>query len=477
MENKLTRWIYEHSPVFLQNLYTTAYGLQKRIYRYHGKDFEKYYRFFRECESWTRDRLRAYRDERLREVISVAYENVPFYRRRFDELKLHPSDIRTVDDLQKLPYLTKDDIRRAGKDIVAVNYPRRRALVAPTSGATGYPLTIWWSRRSAQMEYAFFWTRRRPGVRRGEPYASFTGLQIVRADSLRPPFWRSNRAANQRCYSVFHMTDKTIPRYLDDLQRHPRAWFEGYATSIYILARFVLQGQYPFTSYPRAVFTTSEQLLPGYRETIEQAFHTKVYDQYGQHEQSSSITEYPCGHMHYDMANSITEFVPVDREPGATVAEIVGTTLCNEAMPLIRYRAGDLALLPDDPPHCETHASQIVSAIHGRTNHIIVTGDGRKISNISVIVKRCRNVSAVQCIQDEPGAVRVRVVKDSGYTTEDEAELLKQFRLRMGEQLDIRVEYAADLIRTKSGKALSIISNVSRSPQDPPAEAATSAGS
>ena len=202
MESRFSRSIYDHSPVLLQHLYTTPYGLQKRLGRYGGADYERYRRLFAESQSWSTAELRAYQDERLREVVAQAYEQVPFYRRRLDGLKLRPHDIRTVDDLRKLPLLTKDDIRGAGADMVARGYPRRKALVASTSGSTGYPLTLWRSRRSNQMEYAFNWVCRRPRVTRGRPYASFTGLQIVRADSLRPPFWRINWAARQRCYKI-----------------------------------------------------------------------------------------------------------------------------------------------------------------------------------------------------------------------------------------------------------------------------------
>jgi phenylacetate-CoA ligase len=473
MENRYSRWLYDHSPVCAQNLFSSIYGLKKRLDRYRGDDYKRFLEFFRACEGWSVEELRAYQNERLTEVIRHAYDYVPFYRQRFDALKLRPDDIRTVDDLPKLPLLTKDDIRGAGADMTARGYPRRKALVANTSGSTGYPLTLWRSRRSNQMEYAFTWARRRPGVCRGRPYASFTGIHIVRSDSFTPPFWRMNWASRQRCYSVFHMTDETMPLYLDDLNRHPMDWFQGYATPIYLLAEFVLDKGYPFTAYPKAVFTTSEQLLPGYREAIETAFHTKLYDQYGLHEQTCSITEYPCGHMHEDMEYAITEFIPVGREGDATVAEIVGTALYNEAMPLIRYRCGDLALLPDHPPACNAHPSRIVSAIYGRTNHVIVTGDGRKISNISVIVTRCRNVNAVQCIQDEPGTMRLRVVKGPCFSAEDEAELLRQFRLRVGEQTEVRVEYASDVLRTSSGKTLAIISNVGK-PQ--PGAAAKASG-
>ncbi len=460
MENAFTRWIYNHSPVALQHLYATAFGWEKRLNRYSGREFRRFLDFFRRCRSWSFEELRAYQDERLAEMIRHSYDHVPFYRRRFDALGLMPDDVRKVDDLPKLPLLTKEEIRRAGADLYADNYPKKKCHVAPTSGSTGFTMVIRASARALKAEYAFHWAFRRPRVRYGEPYASFTGVEVCKADSTKPPFWRVNLAANQRCYSIFHMTDETIPLYLEDLQRHPCAWFEGYPTPIYLLARYILDHGYEFTAFPRAVFPTSEELQPGYREAIERAFNTRVFNQYGMHEKVSSITEYECGHMHDDMAYGVTEFLPGENQDDGCVCEIVGTSLYNEAMPLIRYRVGDMALVAHNPPPCPEHAGRIVSRIYGRTNHVLITGDGRQIANISVIVKQVENVTAVQCVQDEIGKVKVRVVPSAGYSDRDEENLIRQFRRKMGQDLEISVEHVEELERTSSGKTLSIISRV-----------------
>ncbi|NLX59378.1 MAG: phenylacetate--CoA ligase family protein [Phycisphaerae bacterium] len=463
MENSITRWIYRHSPVAAQNLFCSAYGVVKRCDRYFGKHYQHFFDLFQASERWSFEELRAYQNERLAEVVRHAYEHVPFYRRRFDSLHLKPADIRTVEDLAKLPYLTKSDIRGAGTDLRADDC-KGRVHVIPSGGSTGTPTLYWRSKRSHQMEYAFTWSRRRPGVKQGEPYASFTGVKIQPPNSFRRPFWRANWAANQRMYSTFHMTDTTMPLYLDDLQKHPRVWLEGYVTPIYLLAKYILDHHYPFSAFPRAVFTTSEELTPRYREAIETAFRTKVYDQYGQGEQSSSITQYACGHLHNDMAYAITEFIPVGQQGDMPVVEIIGTSLYNEAMPLIRCQTGDTALLPSRPVACPHSAGQIVEAIRGRTGHVLVTRDGRRISNpaLSLVTSESPNVKAMQYVQDEIGAIRVLVVRESGYGAEDEAQMLRLLRQQIGESDTVVVEHVQELIRTDGGKTLPILSRLPR---------------
>ena len=458
MENKFSRWFYDSSPVFLQHVFTSAYGLRKRQQRY-GKWFGHYFRFFSDSTKWPLDQLQSFQDEQLRKVISNAYDNVPFYRQRMDRLKIRPSDIQEVADLPKLPFLEKSDVRDAGSNLLSGAVPSREIRGASTSGSTGFSMMNYWTVRAEQREYAFHWGRRRPGVSRGQSYGSFTGLQLVPAESLRPPFWRFNWAANQTCYSVFHMTPETIPCYLEQMKRAKHVWLEGYPAPIAVLAKFILDNEIDWPCPPKVVFTTAEQLQPLHRQWIEAAFRTRVYDQYGQNEKAGSITEYECGHLHYDMDYSVIEFLPVREESEGVVAEMVCTAFDNEVFPLIRYRIGDLALLPKEPQACEGNPSPIILAIYGRTAQALRSRDGRIISNISVIAKRCQNVNGVQCVQYEPGSVEINVVRGTGYTDADEQNLINQFKQKMG-QTDFKVVYVDELERTASGKTLSIISHI-----------------
>jgi len=461
MENWLTREIYDHSPVFLQNLYASVYGLQKKWCRYRG-EFRKYYDFFAGAAGWSLADFQAYQDEKVRGLIRNAYEHVPFHRRRMDEWKVRPDDIRGVVDLPRLPLLEKSEVRAAGREMLSKAVPEGRLLSATTSGSTGYPLTLYWTRSAKQKEYGFHWARRRRHVIRGDSYGSVTGLQLVPSDSLKPPFWRHNWAANQTCYSLFHITPKTIPLYLEEMQRCQHVYLEGYPSVIAMFARHLLEQGLDWPRPLKAYYVESEQLQEEHRWQISQAFKTRVYNMYGQAEFACSITEYDCGHLHYDMDYGVIEFMPTGREGDCTVAEIVCTAFDNAAWPLIRYRVGDLVLIPDEPVQCSENAGLVVRAIYGRTGHSLVSRDGRRINNISVIIKKCRNIEAVQCVQHEPGLVEVHVVRSPGYAAQDEENLLYQFHQKMGE-MDFKFVYldgVDQFERTPAGKFLSIISRI-----------------
>lgn len=461
METKLTRLIYDHSPSILQDAYASAFGLKKRLARFTA-DYDAWFTFYTDSRRWTLAELRAYQREQLTRMIHHAYKTTAFYHRRFDQAGVAPEDIRDVDDLPKIPLLEKDEIRLHSEEMISSKYRRADFSSAPTGGTTGMALRIFTPRQILPRHYAFFWARARIPVHRGDPYASFTGLQIVRPERNRPPFWRRNVAAHQTAYSVFHLKPAFMDAYVDDLNGRRMIWWEGYPGAMFILAEYIEESGRPFWNYPRHIFATSEQLQPHYRETFERVLKARVWDQYGQGEMAGCITEYPCGHMHYDMDYSVLEFLPAGEHEGETIYEIVSTGFVNDGWPMIRYRVGDLVTL-DPNVVCEYHAGPVVKQIHGRTGHVIRTPDGHRISNISVITKKCHNIRGIQVVQEHIDGVTVRVMKAPEFRPEDEAYMLRQFRLKWGDKLKYQIEYVDELERTKLGKTLSIISRLPQS--------------
>src|SRR6516162_1329432 len=109
-DNRLIGWAYQRSSVSIQNLLVSAYGFLRVLERW-SPTWRRIQSELEQTESWSASELQALQEERLRKIIRHAYENVPYYRRVFDERRLKPSDINTALDLYKLPVLTKQDVR------------------------------------------------------------------------------------------------------------------------------------------------------------------------------------------------------------------------------------------------------------------------------------------------------------------------------------------------------------------------------
>src|SRR3990170_5468035 len=281
MESRLTRFLYDYSPPLVQDLWASAFGYEKVITRF-WRDYDRWFAFYSAARNWSRAELLEYQREQLVKTLRNAYENTAFYRERFRKAGLTPDDIRGVGDLGKLPLLEKDEIRLHSREMISHKYRRTDYEAHPTGGTTGMALMIYTPKQVIPRHYAFLWSRARIPVRFGDPYASFTGLQIVRPERDRPPFWRRNCAARQTCYSVFHLRPEFMDTYLDDLNRRRFVWWEGYPGAMVVLAEYLEQSGRPFWNYPSHVISTSEQLLPTYRETLSRALKTRVWEEYGQ---------------------------------------------------------------------------------------------------------------------------------------------------------------------------------------------------
>ncbi|UCE06023.1 MAG: hypothetical protein JSW07_20945, partial [bacterium] len=333
---------------------------------------------------------------------------------------------------------------------------RKDLFYRVTSGSTGTPLVIRSAWSIMEMEFAFVWHRFRYGIERGEPWALFSGLEIVEPSRSKPPFWRNNWASNERMYSIFHMNEKTLPYYVEDLNKRKVSYFTGYASALYVIAEFIDRHNLKFDNPVKAFFSISEELQPLHKEAIENAFRCKVWNRYGLGELVASITEYSCGHLHYDMDYSIIEFLPIGQENGLIKVEIIGTGLHDTSWPLFRYRTGDVCLY-DPNEKCEHFPGKIIRQIYGRTGHYFTLPDGSKIINSTIIARKCNNIRNIQVVQYTPGKIEVRVVPGKNFRKIDEDELIRQFRNKLGNELGITVKYVNEIERTKRGKYLSIL--------------------
>jgi phenylacetate-CoA ligase len=447
--------------MFGRSLASTIFGLAKNRSRYRG-EYLRFHALFREAANWSEDRLRTYQDERLRAVVTAAATYVPFYRNRFARLGVDPSSIRRVEDLTQLPILDKSDVIAAGRELVSRQEPCPKIRTFPTSGSTGTPLVVHHPDSILQLEWAFLWARFRPADTLNQPFSSFTGLELLPASRKKPPYWVENWASRQRMYSIFHMNENTLGDYLRSLDQRYSDYYLGYPSAIYTICEYMHRHGLRLRRPPRYVFSASEELQPHYATTIRDVLGARVMNRYGNNEMIGSITEYDCGHMHYDMDYSIIEFLPVGREgEGELIAEIIATAMYNETWPLIRYRTGDLVVYDPQEQCSAGRPGAIIRRIHGRTGRYFTLPNGSRITNISVISKKCTNVKLMQVVQRRPGAITVRVVRGVAYGPSDEQRVREQFRRKLGDELAINIEHVDEIERTPSGKFISIVNETS----------------
>jgi phenylacetate-CoA ligase len=422
----------------------------------------KRYRFLQSAQWWDRERLRDYRNKLLRSVIDVSYREVPYYRDLMDGAGVRPADIRTADDLRKIPITTKQMLRPAYPHRTTRNTGKKTYQVS-SSGSTGSNFyvkedmpTAGWYRASFLL--ALNWA----GWKIGEPHL-MTGINIGRSAE------RNLKDLLMRCHyvSAFHMTAEKLDATLDLLDRHSIEHIWGYPGSLFFLARRAIQRGW--NRPVKTVVTWGDNLYQHYREVMEQAFGSRVTDCYGCCEGMQIAAQ--CGHgNHYHLhdLDVIVEFVDDAGEPTAPgeTSHLIITRLHAGPMPLIRYRIGDLGISGGSAVCPCGRGSELLQSLQGRDADVVVTPSGARlvVHCFTGVLEHFQAIACYQVVQPEYGAVVVRLVLAYGHGPQDEISrrVVKALHSIGMHDMKIDVEIVDDIPVAPSGKRRFVISHVER---------------
>lgn len=454
--------LYRRSPSWARTLMLNAFAMRIERHRY-GPRLRSALAEISALERAPRHMIEEYQSKHLQKVVSLAYERSSHYRRAFDDRRLRPQDIRTAADLPLLPLLTKETIRNAADSLLTSPKPLPGWQHGHTSGTTGSPLSLWYDRNTCVMTNAVD-ARQKEWGGRGETdwIALLLGRVVVPPAQKRPPFWNANYVQRQLWCSSFHLNDENFPLYVAEIMRRGIRFLEGYPSTLYILARYLVRTGKRLPM--KAVFSSSETLLELQRSTIEAAFECPLFDFYGHAERTIFATECEAHDgKHLAEEYGITEVVDENGQPvpDGRPGYLVGTSLHNTALPMIRYRTGDISSIVREPCKCGRTLLRI-AAVATKAEDIVITPDGRMISP-SVLThpfKPFDQILKSQVIQESIDRLRVKLVVADTFTPEHEVELVAGLRERLGAGVAVEVEQVEEIPSEKSGKFRWVISRV-----------------
>ena len=418
---------YEQMPPWMQTIAVNVASAPSLPVKY-GLGFSRTYHRLAHNELKSRGQLLEEQQAALHDLLRFAVEHVPFYRER----KLPP------DDFGAWPVVDKKTVTAAPEKFLSDNFNPGDLLTIKTSGTTGLPLGIYLTRRYSQMETAFRWRHRGWGcVRLFGNGAYISGHPVVPVNQRQPPFWRMDRFERRLLFSSHHLEPQNLGHYVQALFRYRPHFVQGYPSALYLLAGYMMEaGVEPLR--PRAVFSVGQVLANFQREAIQQAFGAKVLNWYGNNEFTCNIIECAAGNLHYRTDYGLLEIQP----DGVMIC----TGLNNLAMPLIRYRIGDVATPKKGYCPCGC-AFPLIERIEGRIEHCIRMPDGRYTARLDHLLKAVRHVRDVQIVQPRPEELLVRMVHDTGYGPDDERTIVAEVRRRLGDSIQIRFEYVESIQR------------------------------
>jgi phenylacetate-CoA ligase len=419
--------------------------------------------------------LRELQERKLRALVNQAYYHVPFYRELLDGAGVKPSDVRTLEDLRRLPLLDKTTVRQnLYHGLLSNNHDKRRILRIATSGSTGEPFVLYADRHQLEIRWAatlrgLEMTGYRFGDRQVRLWHQTIGMTRVQVAQEKLDALLSRRVF----IPAFEISDENVDQVLETIRRYRPVLLDGYAESLHLLATHLGQRSLRECGV-RAIVTSAQSLPPESRRVIEEAFGCKAFDKYGSREFSGIAWECEAHDGHHVVGESYIVEVLSEGRPAAPgeVGEVVITDLNNYCMPFIRYRIGDLAMAMDDAAPCACgRGLPRVGNIEGRVQSIIVGGNGRYLPGTffaHLFKEYAVLVRQYQVVQTRRGAITLRLVKGPRFSEQLLAELVTALRHYLGPTTEIDVEFVDAVPLGRTGKRQAVLSSVPVDYQDLP---------
>jgi phenylacetate-CoA ligase len=431
--------------------------------RWEGSPYLRHYRRLRATQFDDPATIQARQCQQMTALVAHAQATVPFYRRRLREAGLTPSAIQTIDDWQRLPVLTKADLRAAGPDLLSEPYRGAKLRRKTTSGSTGVSLEVLVDEPAMQFKRACTlrcdeWS----GWRFGERVAKVWG----NPDYLRHG-WRGrlrNAVLDRATYlDTLHLTEEALDAFAARLRRRQPGLLFGHAHSLFLFADYLRQ-RGTAGIRPHGIIATAMVLHEWQRRVIEQVFGCPVTNRYGCEEVSLIACE--CERHQGLHVNSDGVFVEILREgkpalPGEA-GHVVVTDLVNRAMPLIRYQVGDVAVVSDRWCACG-RGLPLLERIEGREADYVVTARGELISGISLtenFALEVPGIAQLQIVQEAVERFLFRIVRGPEFGPVSMRRLGALVRSRFGEGTAFDCEFVERIPQEPSGKYRFCISHV-----------------
>lgn len=411
---------------------------------------------------WAPDTLEAYRIERLRAFLLAIGETVPFFRKQFASLAFDPRSVRSLADLAALPLLGKSEMRAYTEQFKAEGHgPLTRYN---TGGSSGEPLVFYIGRARKSHDVAAKWRATRWwGVDIGDPELVVWGSPIElgaqdRVRRVRDALMRS------RLLPAFDMSTHNLDRYVATIQRTRPKMLFGYPSSLSLIAQHALQHRQRMDDLGiRVAFVTSERLYDSQRALISQVFACPVANGYGARDAGFIAHQCPSGSLHISAEDIIVETVRPDGSstgPGEA-GEIVVTHMATAEFPFVRYRTGDVGVLDSTPCACGRHLP-VLSEVQGRSTDFVVAQNGTVLHGLALIyaLREVPGVERFQIQQMSLDLTVAKVVATPEFDHASEQRVVRDFKARLGQGVDVRVERVDAIATESSGKYRYVSSRV-----------------
>ena len=401
--------------------------------------------------------------EKLRRLLAAAVEHCPWHAQRIRAAGLDPGSPISLDDLRRLPTMTKADARAHVNEMVWRDVPGG-AYKYNTGGSSGEPLIFYYGRRRQASDAAGRMRARRwwgvePGDR--EVYLWGAPVELNKTDRIKQ---LRDRLINQLVLNAFEMSPVHMAEYCRAIQAYRPRCIYGYASSVALLAAHARECAFKFRLPElKVVCTTGEPLYPHQRALISEVFGAPVANEFGSRDIGFTAHETPAGQMLLMSESILLEVLDAEGRPVAPgeLGEAVMTGLESFAQPFIRYRTGDMVRLSPEP--CRAgRGLHVIAEVLGRSTDFLVRADGTIMHALAgiYVLRAVEGVAEFKLVQHTVDRIEVQVVPGPGWDDLAKRQIEQGLKERLGPEVRIEIKLTDAIPPEASGKHRYVVSHV-----------------
>jgi len=424
----------------------------------------KNFNHLKELQWYDPDQVLLLQKEQLKKLLIHTYKNVPYYRKHLNNVGIMKENgDANLENFMHLPLLDKSTIRAHFRELISNDLPSRKWFYNTSGGSTGEPVRLIQDKDKFEWGQAVkmlfdTWTSYSLGDKKILLWGSERDL-LIGQETIKTRIGRWNR--NEMWLNAFRMTPEQMRFYAHQINEYQPVQILAYVESIYELARLIEREAIDVYS-PKAIMTSAGTLYPYMREIIERIFKTSVFNRYGSREVSDIACECRQHHgLHVSMPTHLVEILKPDgtpTEPGE-IGEIVVTLLTNYAMPLIRYRIGDMGAW--DKVNCTCGCKwPLLKEVTGKVTDNFVKRNGSLINGgyFEHLLYFQDWIYKYQVVQEDYNLINVFIVlnefsrNNQILNCQQINEIINGIRFVMGQDCNIEFKFVDDILPSPSGK-------------------------
>ena len=425
------------------------YSLIPQQFRINYKYYLNTRKLIRSTEFLSKEQLQNLQLKKMRQIVNYAWNNIDGYRDIWHKNKFHPDQINSLEDIKRIPIVTKEIMRENLDRFTNKNI--KRMQYSTTGGSTGIPFGFYQQTKNHMIEMAFIhdmWKRKYKDI------SLKTKSVILRGSKVEGIYQTDERGLILSSYDI---NLENVKRYIVLIEKYRYPIFQAYASSIYLMARIMKENDLKLKHKFMSVMIGSEPLYDFQKELIQEVFHTRLSHWYGHSEKA--VLAGNCektDKFHVYPQYGVTELIKPDGNSAdiGEIGEIVGTSFWNYATPFIRYRTMDFAELGESACKKCGRNYQLLNNIQGRLQDFIINSN-KEILTALIFMQHYHafaNIHQMQIVQHKVGEIDVNIIPKNNFCHDDKIEIIRKVEAASHHKISVNVNLVQNISKTKTGK-------------------------